>query len=345
MSMLRMASILTEQDPSYRDLMITFLEHGVRIAGAINQQGLWDEADAFYYDALHLPDGTSMPLRIHSMIGLLPVLPATSVPRGAAQLGAAFGKHFARFLANAGVTDAVDRARGSITRDARTGIASCSACCRPSRSSACSREVLDEEAFLSPHGLRALSRRHRDQPFSVTVGGVTATVDYEPGESTTGLFGGNSNWRGPVWFPVNYLFIESLLRWDDGLGETFTVEYPTGSGQRLRLRDVARDLAMRLVGDLAARCRGSTARVRRDTIATRRIPSGGTCSSSTSTSTGTPAPGSAPRIRPAGPAWSPTSCAAAGSLDSAKSGLPQDGIESPSEQPQGEAMEGMAHGR
>jgi hypothetical protein len=109
------------------------------------------------------------------------------------------------------------------------------------------REVLDEEAFLSPHGLRALSRRHRDHPFSVTVGGVTATVDYEPGESTTGLFGGNSNWRGPVWFPVNYLFIESLLRWDDGLGETFTVEYPTGSGRRLRLRDVAGDLAMRLV--------------------------------------------------------------------------------------------------
>ena len=125
------------------------------------------------------------------------------------------------------------------------------------------REVLDEDAFLSPHGLRALSQRHRDQPFSVTVGGVTATVDYEPGESTTGLFGGNSNWRGPVWFPVNYLFIESLLRWDDGLGETFTVEYPTGSGRQLRLRDVARDLAMRLVGDLVARCGGSPARVPR----------------------------------------------------------------------------------
>ena len=87
----------------------------VRIAGAINQQGLWDESDAFYYDALHLPDGTSMPLRIHSMIGLLPVLPATSVPRRAAQLGAAFGKHFSRFLANAGVTDESMRARGSIT--------------------------------------------------------------------------------------------------------------------------------------------------------------------------------------------------------------------------------------
>ena len=116
MSMLRMASILTEHDPSYRDLTITFLEHAVRIAGAINQQGLWDEADAFYYDALHLPDGTRIPLRIHSMVGLLPVLPAASVPRLATQLGAALGKHFARFLANAGVTDATVRGRGSVSR-------------------------------------------------------------------------------------------------------------------------------------------------------------------------------------------------------------------------------------
>jgi hypothetical protein len=247
MSMLRMASILSEHDPSYRDFMITFLEHAVRIAGAINQQGLWDESDAFYYDALHLPDGSRIPLRIHSMVGLLPILPATAVPRRATQLGAALGKHFARFLANAGVTAESVQARGSIeqTPDGERLLLSL---LPPVELERVLREVLDEEAFLSPHGLRALSRRHRDHPFSVTVGGVTATVDYEPGESTSGLFGGNSNWRGPVWFPVNYLFIESLLRWDEGLGETFTVEYPTGSGKRLRLRDVARDLAVRLVG-------------------------------------------------------------------------------------------------
>ena len=100
-------------------------------------------------------------------------------------------------------------------------------------------EVLSEDAFLSPHGLRALSRRHLDEPFG-DLEGYTASIDYEPGESTTNLFGGNSNWRGPVWFPVNYLFIESLLRWDDALGEVFMVEHPTGSGHRMRLRDVAR---------------------------------------------------------------------------------------------------------
>jgi hypothetical protein len=247
MSMLRMASILTEEDPTYRDLTITFLEHAVRINLAINQQGLWDESDAFYYDALHLPDGSRIPLRIHSMVGLLPILPATSVPREAAQLGAVLGKHFARFLVDMGLTEAVVEARGSAIRT-QDGERILLSLLPPVELERVLREVLDEEAFLSPHGLRALSRRHRDQPFKVTVGGVTATVDYEPGESRTGLFGGNSNWRGPVWFPVNYLFIESMLRWDDGLGETFTVEYPTGSGRRLLLREVAQDLAMRLVG-------------------------------------------------------------------------------------------------
>jgi hypothetical protein len=245
LSMLQIAVILSDEDPAYRDLQVTFLEHAVRISGAINDRGLWDEEDAFYYDALRLPDGTTIPLKIHSMIGLLPVLPAITLPRRATRLGEALGKHFARFLANAGVTDDRLRLQGAITPtgDDRMILS----LLPPSKLERVLREVFDEEQFLSPYGLRALSRRHRDQPFSVTVDGVTATVDYEPGESTTGLFGGNSNWRGPVWFPVNYLFIESMLRWDDGLGEAFTVEYPTGSGRRLTLREAAGDLAMRMV--------------------------------------------------------------------------------------------------
>ena len=108
--------------------------------------------------------------------------------------------------------------------------------------------MLSEDAFLSPHGLRALSRRHLAEPFQVEIEGYTASIDYEPGESTTNLFGGNSNWRGPVWFPVNYLFIESLLSAGTRRsGTTFTVEHPTGSGRRMRLRDVAADLSARLV--------------------------------------------------------------------------------------------------
>jgi hypothetical protein len=108
-------------------------------------------------------------------------------------------------------------------------------------------ETLSEDGFLSTHGLRALSRRHRDAPFHLELGGFTAEVDYEPGESTSGMFGGNSNWRGPVWMPTNYLVIMSLRNWDAFMGDDFTVEYPTGAGNAVRLRDVAEDIAARLV--------------------------------------------------------------------------------------------------
>jgi hypothetical protein len=246
LSMLAMATALSRHDPAYTDLMTTFLERAVRIAAALNKSGLWDEADGFYYDSLRLPDGSAIPLRIHSMVGLLPMLPAVVVPRQATELGAALGKHFARFIAGMGVTDEVMRTRGSIV-DAPGGEAMILSLLPPVRLERVLREALSEDAFLSPHGLRALSRRHLAEPFQFEVEGYRASIDYEPGESTTGLFGGNSNWRGPVWFPVNYLFIESMLRWDEALGGEFTVEHPTGSGRRMRLRDVAADLSRRLV--------------------------------------------------------------------------------------------------
>jgi hypothetical protein len=246
LSMLTMATELSRRDPAYSDLITTFLERAVRIAGALNFSGLWDEADGFFYDSLRLPDGSAVTLRIHSMVGLLPILPGVAVPRRATELGAALGKHFARFLANAGVTDEALRTRGSIVA-APGGTSMILSLLPPVRLERVLSEALSEDAFLSPHGLRALSRRHLADPFKVVIEGYTASIDYEPGESTTDLFGGNSNWRGPVWFPVNYLFIESMIRWDEMLGEGFTVEHPTGSGKRMRLRDVAADLAARLV--------------------------------------------------------------------------------------------------
>jgi hypothetical protein len=245
LSMLRITTTLAERDPAYRDLMTKFLEHAVRIAGAMNRSGLWDEEDGFYYDELKLPDGSTVPLRIHSMVGLLPILPGVVLPRLTAELGMALGKRFARFLRTVGVTDEQLRERGSLV-EAAGGRSMILSLLPPVELERVLREVLAEDAFLSPHGLRALSQRHRDEPFSIEIEGFTASIDYEPGESTTGLFGGNSNWRGPVWFPVNYLVIESLLRWDEGLGADFTVEHPTGSGVRLRLADVAADLARRL---------------------------------------------------------------------------------------------------
>ncbi len=246
MSMLRIATTLAKRDPAYTDLMTTFLERAVRIASAMNESGLWDDTDGFFYDLLRMPDGTAVPLRIHSMVGLLPTLPAVVVPRQATELGLSLGKHFARFLASAGVTDATMRARGSIV-EAPGGEAMILSLLPPRQLERVLREALSEDAFLSPHGLRALSRRHLAAPFEIEIEGYTASIDYEPGESTTGLFGGNSNWRGPIWFPVNYLFIESMLRWDEALGADFLVEHPTGSGVRMRLRDVAADVAARLV--------------------------------------------------------------------------------------------------
>jgi hypothetical protein len=246
MAMLRMAIELSKRDDAYRDMVITFLEHGVRIEAAMNQSGLWNDEDGFYYDALRLPDGSSVALPIHSMVGLLPILPAVALPRVAAELGMALGKHFAQFLASAGVTDDSLRQRGSLI-EAADGVSMVMSLLPPIHLERVLREALSEDAFLSPHGLRALSLRHRDEPFTIEIEGFTGSIDYEPGESTTALYGGNSNWRGPVWFPVNYLFIESMLRWDEALGADFTVEFPTGSGHRLRLRDVARELASRLV--------------------------------------------------------------------------------------------------
>jgi hypothetical protein len=245
-SMLRIAVTLAVHDPTYEDLTTTFLEHAVRITIAMNQRGLWDEQDGFYYDVLLTPDGRRVPVKVHSMVGLIPVLPAVIVPEAMIERSMELGKHFARFMRNVGVTTEVLRAGGFVEgrHGMRTMVFSVLA---PTRLERVLGEMLDESAFLSPYGLRSVSLRHRDAPFRLELDGVTSTVDYEPGDSTSGMFGGNSNWRGPIWFPLNYLVIESLHHWDDWFGDRFTVEHPTGSGRRLRLREVARDLARRLV--------------------------------------------------------------------------------------------------
>ena len=247
LSMLRIATALAEDDPAYDDLMTTFLEHAVRIAAAMNRSGLWDHDDGFFYDALKLADGSRIPIKIHSMVGLIPLLPTSVVPARMVARGEALGKHFAQFLEGMHVTDERLREGGFIAGQPGRESFQLSVV-PPATLATLLGEMLSEDGFLSPHGLRALSQRHRDAPFTLDLGGLTAHVDYEPGESTSGLFGGNSNWRGPVWFPLNYLAIQSLRNWDLWLGPDFRVEYPTGSGRRLRLRDVAVDLTQRLIG-------------------------------------------------------------------------------------------------
>ena len=160
--------------------------------------------------------------------------------------GQSLGKRFASFMESMQLTGEALREGGYIT--GRPGHQNLQlSVVPPVRLGKLLGEMLSEDGFLSPHGLRALSKRHRDQPFELELGGLTASVDYEPGESTSGLFGGNSNWRGPVWMPTNYLVIVSLWNWDSFMGDDFRVEYPTGSGEEVRLRDVAEDIARRLV--------------------------------------------------------------------------------------------------
>ena len=162
--------------------------------------------------------------------------------------------------------------------------------------------MLDENEFLSPYGIRALSRVHKDHPYVLEAGGREYRVDYEPAESTTGLFGGNSNWRGPIWFPVNYLLIESLQKFHHYFGDDFKVECPTGSGKYLTLWEVAAELSRRLTRIFLRDERGHRP-VHGATDCTMTTPTGRTWCCSTNTSTAITAAASAPVTRPAGPAW------------------------------------------
>ncbi len=246
-TMLAMALELAADDSAYEDIASKFFEHFVSITDAMNSlggTGLWDEDDGFYYDVLNT-NGTTVPLRIRSMVGIIPLFAVEVLEQDVMDSLPGFKKRMEWFL----------RHRQDLARH----IAYCSADpCKgghdhrllavPSRERLIRvlRYVLDEQEFLSPYGVRALSQFHRDHPFQMHVGGMEHRVDYVPGESDTGLFGGNSNWRGPIWFPVNYLLVEALQRYHHFYGDELQVECPTGSGQMMNLKQVAIELASRL---------------------------------------------------------------------------------------------------
>ena len=250
-TMLEMALELAREDPAYGDMASKFFEHFVAIADAMNRfggSGLWDEADGFYYDHLRT-GGEARPMRIRSLVGLIPLLAVGVLDDGLVANLPGFSKRLEWFLENrpelAGPISYLTRPsahEGAPPHGHRL-------LAIPSRErlERVLAYALDEREFLSPHGLRSLSRWHRDHPYVFPVDGGEGRVDYEPAESTTGLFGGNSNWRGPVWFPVNYLFVEALERYHRFYGDSLRVEFPTGSGNRLNLHEVAQQLAARLV--------------------------------------------------------------------------------------------------
>jgi hypothetical protein len=235
---------LARHDPTYEDLATKFFEHFTIVASAMNDQGLWDEQDGFFYDVLNLPDGRREPLRVRSMVGLIPLCATSTLGPDALRDLPGFATRLRWYLENkpqlARVISSQDLGNDRVHR--LLSIAG------PRQLRRVLETMLDEAEFLSPHGLRALSRHHAEHPFELDVDGAASRVDYEPGESTSGLFGGNSNWRGPVWFPVNYLVIEALQRFHRFLGDSFQVEHPAGSGRLRTLEQVADDLAERLIG-------------------------------------------------------------------------------------------------
>jgi glycogen debranching enzyme len=230
---------------AYEDMASKFFEHFVQIVDAINTlggQGLWDEEDGFYYDQI-LDDGKPpVPLRTRSLVGLLPLIAVELLDEGRITRLPGFKKRLDWFLAHR-----CDLAR-HISYCQRGGAHGHRLLAIPSRERLARlvAYLLDESEFLSPYGIRSLSRYHEAHPFSLHVQGEYKVVRYVPGESDSHMFGGNSNWRGPVWFPIAYLIIEALERYHHYYGESFTVELPTGSGQRVTLLEAAHEIARRM---------------------------------------------------------------------------------------------------
>ena len=315
-NMIEIALILADHDPQYEEYAFTFLQHFMWIAYAMDRIGdhhdeMWDEEDGFFYDVLRLPDGSATRLKVRSMVGLLPLCASTifeaEIVTGHPQ---ARGADRAVPRALPGGRGAGRPDRRGLHRLRRTPAAV--ARCRGSGSSAILGYLLDENEFLGPFGIRSLSRYHQDHPFVFHVGGQAHDVSYLPAESDTGMFGGNSNWRGPVWMPVNALIVRGLAQPLQVLRRRLHGRVP----DRLRQPD---DALRGGPGDLAAAraassC-GTGAAAARSTAgarSSRTTRTGATSSCSTSTSTATTAPASAPATRPAGRASSPASSTSSG---------------------------------
>jgi Glycosyl hydrolase family 63 C-terminal domain len=250
LTMLAIALELAQEDAVYEDVASKFFEHFIAIADAINTvggTGLWDEEDGFYYDQLRACDITT-PMKVRSMVGLIPLIAVEVLEQEAIDKLPGFKKRMDWFLTNR--SDLYRQISLMETSNAKTdsGLHEHRLLGIPTKSRL--RRVLcrllDETEFLSPYGIRSLSAQHREKPYVLRVDGQEWRVEYEPGESQTALFGGNSNWRGPVWFPMNYLLMESLERYHHFYGAEFTIECPTGSGTMLTLREVAREINRRL---------------------------------------------------------------------------------------------------
>jgi hypothetical protein len=254
LTLMRIALELAADNPTYQDLATKFFEHFLFIAAAMTNVGgmgidLWNEEDGFYYDVLSLPDGQTVQLRLRSMVGLIPLSAVEVLKPELLDRVPEFTARLEWFL-----NYRQDLARlVSRWNEPGGGETRLLSLLRGHRMKALLRRILDPNEFLSPYGVRALSRTYLDKPFVYNVDGTAFTVKYEPGESESGIFGGNSNWRGPIWMPTNYLLIESIWKFHQYYGDDFKFEVPTGSGKPGTIRDAGDELARRLC---ALFCRG-----------------------------------------------------------------------------------------
>jgi hypothetical protein len=247
LNLLAIAMELASEDPAYEDVASKFWEHFLYIANAINHlgadgTGMWDHEDGFFYDVLHMPDDGHVPLKVRSMVGLIPLFAVETLEPALCNRLEGFKRRLEWFVQN----------RPDLTHNVACmntpgeGERRLLSIVDSEQLRRILKVMLDEKEFLSPYGVRAVSRIHREHPYILRSNGNEYRVDYEPGESSTGLFGGNSNWRGPIWFPVNFLLIESLQKFHHYLGDDFKVECPTGSGRMMTLWEVAAELSQRM---------------------------------------------------------------------------------------------------
>jgi hypothetical protein len=267
-TMLSIALELAKSNRAYEDMASKFFEHFVAIVDAMNTlggSGLWNEEDGFYYDQMHVGERT-IPLRVRSLVGIMPLVAVEIIEQETIDALPGFKKRLEWFLRN----------RADLAR--HIGYMECGTCHDHRMLAITSRErlervlryLLDEQEFLSSHGIRSVSKFHKEQPYVLALEGREYRVDYTPAEGATGLFGGNSNWRGPIWFPINFLIVEALERYHHFYGDALQVEFPTGSSRRMDLAGVAREIAARLVGnflpgpDGRRPCHGTDERYARD---------------------------------------------------------------------------------
>jgi hypothetical protein len=246
-NMLEIAIELCTTDPSYQDMVLKFTDHFGFIANSMNRQdqdNMWDEEDGFYYDLLRLPDGSATRLKVRSMVGLLPLCATTVIEKWQRErIPGAMALIMEKLRRMPSLLETIHPTGPGHFGVADRGIL---ALVNPDRLRRILSKMLDEEEFLSPHGIRSISKYHAAHPYVIHLDGREYRVDYLPAESNTGMFGGNSNWRGPVWMPVNVVLIRALLNFYLYYGDNFKIDFPTGSGNKLNLFEVAKEIANRL---------------------------------------------------------------------------------------------------